>query len=41
MARILGDDDGCAVLADRQDVSNTAVYPDYVLFDTPLEDMYG
>jgi hypothetical protein len=30
-----------AALADGQDVSNAAVYVNYALFDTPLEDMYG
>jgi len=28
-------------LADGQDLSNAAVYVNYALFDTPLEDMYG
>ena len=28
-------------LADGQDVSHAAKYPNYALFDTPLEDMYG
>ena len=27
-------------LADGQNVSQAAVYPDYALFDTPLDDMY-
>ena len=26
---------------DGQDVEHAAVYPNYALFDTPLEDMYG
>ena len=30
-----------AVLADRQDISGAAVYVNYALFGTPLEDMYG
>jgi hypothetical protein len=30
-----------AVLADGQNVSHAAVYVNYALFDTPLEDMYG
>ncbi|KAI0290493.1 FAD-binding domain-containing protein [Russula brevipes] len=30
-----------AALADGQDVSHAAVYVNYALFDTPLEDMYG
>ncbi|KAI0260017.1 FAD dependent oxidoreductase [Gloeopeniophorella convolvens] len=30
-----------AALADGQDLSRAAVYPNYALFDTPLEDMYG
>ena len=28
-------------LADGQDLSTAAVYVNYALFDTPLEDMYG
>jgi hypothetical protein len=28
-------------LADGQDLSNAAVYVNYALFDTPLEEMYG
>ncbi|KAI9449068.1 FAD dependent oxidoreductase [Lactarius psammicola] len=28
-------------LKDGQDVEHAAVYPNYALFDTPLEDMYG
>jgi hypothetical protein len=28
-------------LADGQDLSNAAVYVNYALFDSPLEDMYG
>ena len=28
-------------LAEKQDVSNAAVYVNYALFDTPLQDMYG
>jgi hypothetical protein len=31
----------CAVLTDGQNVSHAAVYMNYALFDTPLEDMYG
>jgi len=27
--------------ADGQNVSHAAVYPNYALFDTPLEDIYG
>jgi hypothetical protein len=30
-----------AALADGQDVSHAAKYPNYALFGTPLEDMYG
>jgi hypothetical protein len=30
-----------AANADGQNVSHAAVYPNYALFDTPLEDMYG
>ena len=30
-----------AALADGQNVSHAAVYPNYALFDTPLEDIYG
>ena len=30
-----------AALADGQDVLNAALYPNYALFGTPLEDMYG
>jgi len=28
-------------LADGQDLSHAAVYVNYALFDTPLEDIYG
>ena len=30
-----------AALADGQNVSCAAKYPNYALFDTPLEDIYG
>ena len=30
-----------AALADGQNVSRAAKYPNYALFGTPLEDMYG
>jgi hypothetical protein len=30
-----------AALADGQDMSHAAKYPNYALFGTPLEDMYG
>jgi len=30
-----------AALKNGQDVEHAAVYPNYALFDTPLEDMYG
>ncbi|KAF8267728.1 FAD-binding domain-containing protein [Lactarius quietus] len=30
-----------SALKDGQDVEHAAVYPNYALFDTPLEDMYG
>ena len=30
-----------AALADGQNVSHAAIYPNYALFGTPLEDMYG
>ena len=30
-----------AALADGQNVSHAAAYPNYALFGTPLEDMYG
>jgi len=30
-----------AALRDGQDVEHAEVYPNYALFDTPLEDMYG
>ena len=30
-----------AVLADGQDLSDAAVYVNYALFGTPLQDMYG
>ena len=30
-----------AALADGQNVSHAAKYPNYALFDTPLEDIYG
>ncbi|KAI9441216.1 FAD-binding domain-containing protein [Lactarius indigo] len=35
------DEANAAVLADGQNVSHAAVYVNYALFDTPLEDMYG
>jgi hypothetical protein len=30
-----------AALADGQDVSRAALYPNYAIFGTPLEDIYG
>jgi len=30
-----------AAVADGQNLTHAAVYPNYALFDTPLEDMYG
>ena len=30
-----------AAWEDEQDVEHAAMYPNYALFDTPLEDMYG
>ncbi|KAF8263464.1 FAD-binding domain-containing protein [Lactarius quietus] len=30
-----------AAVADGQNLTNAAVYPNYALFDTPLEDIYG
>ncbi|KAF8329196.1 FAD-binding domain-containing protein [Amanita rubescens] len=30
-----------AAIADGQDISNAPLYPNYAIFDTPLEDMYG
>jgi hypothetical protein len=30
-----------AAVKDGQDIVHAAVYPNYALFDTPLEDMYG
>jgi hypothetical protein len=30
-----------AAVADGQDLSHASVYPNFALFDTPLEDMYG
>ena len=30
-----------AALSDGQNLSHAAVYVNYALFDTPLEDMYG
>ncbi|KAI9441217.1 FAD-binding domain-containing protein [Lactarius indigo] len=44
MARALRqntNDARAAVLADGQNVSHAAVYVNYALFDTPLEDIYG
>ena len=35
------EDARAAVVADGQDLSHAAVYPNYALFDTPLEEMYG
>jgi hypothetical protein len=28
-------------IADGQDIRNAPLYPNYAIFDTPLEDMYG
>jgi hypothetical protein len=36
-----GDSLRAAALKDGQDIEHAAVYPNYALFDTPLEDMYG
>ena len=36
-----GDSLRAAALKDGQDVEHAAVYPNYALFDTPLEEMYG
>ena len=36
-----GDSLRAAALKDGQDVEHAAVYPNYALFDTPLEGMYG
>jgi hypothetical protein len=30
-----------AAVADGQNLTHAAVYPNYALFDTPLEDIYG
>ena len=30
-----------AAIADGQQLSHASVYPNYALFDTPLEDIYG
>ena len=30
-----------AAIADGQDILNAPLYPNYAIFDTPLEDMYG
>ncbi|KAF8267724.1 hypothetical protein EI94DRAFT_1801300 [Lactarius quietus] len=39
--REAGDNLRDAALKDGQDIEHAAVYPNYALFDTPLEDMYG
>jgi hypothetical protein len=39
--REAGDNLRAAALEDGQDIEHAAVYPNYALFDTPLEDMYG
>ncbi|KAI9437943.1 FAD-binding domain-containing protein [Lactarius indigo] len=39
--REIADNLRVAALKDGQDVERAAVYPNYALFDTPLEDMYG
>ena len=39
--REAGDNLRAAALNDGQDIEHAAVYPNYALFDTPLEDMYG
>ncbi|KAH9009950.1 FAD-binding domain-containing protein [Lactarius hengduanensis] len=39
--RSLSDTVTASASADGQNVSHTAVYPNYALFDTPLEDIYG
>jgi hypothetical protein len=39
--RNMSDTIHAAALADGQNVSHAAVYPNYALFGTPLEDMYG
>jgi hypothetical protein len=36
-----GDNLRTAAIKDGQDIKHAAVYPNYALFDTPLEDMYG
>jgi hypothetical protein len=39
--RNMSDTIHAAALADGQNVSRAALYPNYALFGTPLEDMYG
>ncbi|KAF8267725.1 FAD-binding domain-containing protein [Lactarius quietus] len=39
--REAGDNLRAAALKDGQNIEHAAVYPNYALFDTPLEDMYG
>ncbi|KAH8984844.1 FAD-binding domain-containing protein [Lactarius akahatsu] len=39
--RSLSDTVAAAAVADGQNVSHAAVYPNYALFDTPLEEIYG
>ncbi|KAH9017336.1 FAD-binding domain-containing protein [Lactarius deliciosus] len=39
--RTLSDTVTAAAVADGQNVSHAAVYPNYALFDTPLEEIYG
>src|ERR1700677_3190767 len=37
----LSDTVTAAAVADGQNLDHAAVYPNYALFDTPLEDIYG
>jgi hypothetical protein len=39
--RNLSDTVTAAAVADGQNLTDAAVYPNYALFDTPLEDIYG
>ena len=39
--RNISDTVHAAALADGQDVSHAAKYPNYAIFGAPLEDMYG
>jgi hypothetical protein len=41
MVNNISDSVTAAAIADGQNLTNAARYPNYALFDTPLEDLYG